>query len=350
MSERIADPTETPAGTTPTAATARTRLAHRVPPSLSFGRIGAVYLWVATVVLFSVWKPDIFPQYATVTSVLNSSAISGLLGLALIVPLAAGVFDLSVGFTLGMGCVLTANLLRAGHSVTATIILVLLASLVVGAVNAVVVVVIEIDSFIGTLATGSLLQAVIIGVSGNQQITSHVDKLQSVMSKNLHDITLPVFVFFIVALVLWVVLEHTVTGRFIYATGLGKEQARLAGIRVKRLQFGAFLVSGLISGGAGMMLTGIVGGGSPDIGPPYLIPAFAAAFLGATQLKDGLFNSLGTVMAVLLLGTITEGLALATSSLWAPYVFNGLVLIAALGLRVIQEKRDARKKVAAATS
>src|SRR4051794_9344792 len=168
--------------------------------SLSVGRIGAVYLWIAAVVLFSTWKPDIFPHYLTVASILNSAAIPGLLALALIVPLAAGVFDLSVGYILGTACVMTASLLDHGHSVTTAIVVTLLVSLLIGMVNATVVVLMRVDSFIGTLATGSLLQALILAVSGNQQITGHVDKIQSVVGKDVNHLTLTVFVFFAVAI------------------------------------------------------------------------------------------------------------------------------------------------------
>jgi ribose transport system permease protein len=303
---------------------------------LSVERIGTVYLWVIGVAVFSAWRPHIFPNYLTVVGVLNSVSIPGLLALAVIVPLAAGVVDLSVGYTLGLANVLTASLLADGHSVLAAIVITLAVSLIVGVVNGFVVVVMRIDSFIGTLATGSLILALILQVSGNQEITANVTKIQAFAGRNLHLITLPVFVFFAVAIVLWLVLDYSVTGRRIYATGLGREQARLAGIKTGKLQFSSFLVSAFIAGCAGCLLTGIVGAGSPTAGPPYLIPAFAAAFLGATQLKDGLFNSIGTVMATLLLGTLNVGLALATSALWAPDVFNGIVLIAALGLRVTQ--------------
>lgn len=343
MSDQSASMTAT-LGSGPPAARRATR--RNWQASLSFSRIGTVYIWIVAVIVFSAWKPGIFPQYLTFADVLNNAAIPGLLAVALVVPLAAGVFDLSIGYILGLANVITASLLNHGQSLATTIILTLLISLAIGIVNGIVVVLMRVDSFIGTLATGSLLVAAILAVSNNQEITGNVGTIQSLVGKNLHYITLPVLVFLAVSAVLWFVLEFTVTGRRIYATGLGKEQARLAGISTGRMQFGSFLVSAVLAGTAGIMLTGVVGSGSPTEGPAYLIPAFAAAFLGATQLKDGLFNVGGTLMAVLLLGTINEGLALATSALWAPYVFNGVVLIAALGLRVLQSHRAARRKAA----
>src|ERR1700683_4550109 len=146
---------------------------------LSVERIGTVYLWVICVAVFSAWRPHIFPNYLTVVGVLNSVSIPGLLALAVIVPLAAGVFDLSVGYTLGLANVLTASLLAGGHSVLAAIVITLAVSLIVGVVNGFVVVVMRIDSFIGTLATGSVILALILQVSGNQEITANVTKIQA---------------------------------------------------------------------------------------------------------------------------------------------------------------------------
>ena len=93
-----------------------------------------------------------------------------------------------------------------------------------------------------------------------------------------------------------------------HASGLAPEPARLAGVRVDAIRFGSLVFSAFPRRVGGVLLTATVGGGSPSVGPQYLIPAFAAAFLGATQLKGGLFNAWGTVLAVILLGTVYNGL------------------------------------------
>lgn len=313
--------------------------------TLSVANIGAVYVLVVAIIVFSIWEPGTFPRYETFASVLNDNAVTALLALSLVVPLAAGVFDLSIGFTLGASNLLLATLLGNGWGAWPAMAVVALVALGIGIVNAVVVVLFQIDSFIGTLATGSLLQGLILALSNNQTITAGVDKVGFLASTNLNTVTLPVFVALAVAVLLWYLMEHTATGRFLYATGLGREQARLAAIRVRGLQFGSLLVSALLAGIAGILVTAIVGAGSPTIGPPYLIPAFAAAFLGATQVRDGMFNAAGTIVAVLLLGTVNTGLALANVPLWTPYVFNGGVLIVALGLRGLQSRRLARHEL-----
>jgi ribose transport system permease protein len=114
--------------------------------------------------------------------------------------------------------------------------------------------------------------------------------------------------------------------------GFDRETARLTGISVDRLGILAFVTSAVIAGFAGMVLAARVASGSPDAGPSYLIPAFSAAFLGATQLRSGRFNPWGAVIAVLLLGTGDVGLILAGGPIWTPQLFEGTVLIAAVAL------------------
>jgi ribose transport system permease protein len=141
------------------------------------------------------------------------------------------------------------------------------------------------------------------------------------------------------AFAIWYVLEHTATGRRIYATGFNRDASRLASVRTNRLQFIALIVSALLAGITGIVLASFIGSGSPTAGTPYLLPAFAAVFLGATQLKSGRFNAWGTVIAVLLLGTLTTGLGLAGVDQWVQQFATGMVLIAALALTGFQVRR-----------
>ena len=144
-----------------------------------------------------------------------------------------------------------------------------------------------------------------------------------------------------VAVAIWYLLEHTATGRRLYATGFNPDAARLAGVRIDRLRFMSLVASGGLAGATGIVLASTLGSGSPSAGTPYLLPAFAAAFLGATQLKHGRFNAGGTIIAVLLLGTGVTGLALANAPQWAGDMFVGVVLIAALALTGLQRRTTA---------
>ncbi len=320
--------------------TSAASLGARLRRGLAFNSIGAVYVWLGLVLVFSIWVPDTFPTMATVKQVLNANAITALAALSITIPLAARVFDLSFAYTMTLTGVITAHFLTAGVPLVPAMLLGLGAGVVIGVVNGVVVVVMRIDSFIATLATGSLIQALITMATGGTAIIS--TRLQGGFAKigqtNVSGFTLPVVYVFLVAVAMWFLLEHTATGRRLYATGFNPDASKLAGVRVDRLRFASLVVSGSLAGATGLVLASTVGSGDPSAGTSYLLPAFAAAFLGATQLKHGRFNAFGTLIAVLLLGTGTTGLALANAPQWSADMFVGLVLIASLAVTGIQRR------------
>ena len=135
---------------------------------------------------------------------------------------------------------------------------------------------------------------------------------------------------FVLVIALWYVYEHTPLGRALFFVGEGREAARLVGLRVDRLRFGAFVASGVISAGAGIVTAGQLGAADPSVGPSFLLPAYAAAFLGATTIKPGRFNAWGTVVALYLLVTGVTGLELLGSSSWVQEMFNGVALLIAV--------------------
>lgn len=301
---------------------------------LSPKNIGAIYVWIAIILLFVLVEPDKFPTSQTLQSILNQYSITGIIALSLVVPLAAGAYDLSIGYTVGFAGILVAWLLQnTGLSPVAAGALTLLACVGIGLVNAFVVVGLRVDSFVGTLGVGAILASLTIAVSGEQTITGRVgDSFSELATHQIAGVSLPVVYLLVLMLALGYWLERTRMGRYLHAVGFDRESARLTGIRVDRLSTIAFVTSATLSGFAGIVLAARIQAGSPDAGPSYLIPAFSAAFLGATQLRGGRFNPWGTVIAVMLLGTGNVGLLLSGGPQWTPQLFEGTVLIAAVAL------------------
>jgi ribose transport system permease protein len=320
--------------------TPRPVLGARLVRGLGVDRIGAVYVWLLICVVFAVWVPSEFANVATAKQILNANAITALAALAVIVPLATRTFDLSFAFTMTLSGVTAAHFVAVGTPLGVAVLIGVLVGMAIGVINAFVVVTMRIDSFIATLATGSLIQSFITMATGDTPIQDI--KLAGGFAKigqtDISGITLPVLYAIVVAFAIWYLLEHTATGRRLYATGFNPDAARLAGVRVERLRFVSLIVSGVLSGASGVVLASTLQSGAPSAGTPYLLPAFAAAFLGATQLKHGRFNSWGTIIAVLLLGTGTTGLGLASAPQWAANMFVGVVLIAALAVTGIQRR------------
>lgn len=315
-----------------------------IGPSLGPSRIGGVYALVVLIIVFWIWVPDTFPHTATIYQVCNSNAVPALAALTLVIPLAAGVFDISIANTMTLsGVVCSYAIVHSHWSIWLGVLLGMLSALAVGLVNGAVVVIGRIDSLVGTLATGFLIQALVLWRTGSLTINGSdlTGDFQKLAYGHLFgQLTVPVVYVVVLAAIIWLLLDHTGTGRRIYATGYNKQAARLATVKTGRLQFLCLVASALVAGATGIVITATLGAGSPTAGNNYLLPAFAGVFVGATQFRPGRFNAWGTVLAVVLLGTLTTGLGLASVPQWVQQLANGIVLIAALILAT-RERRNA---------
>jgi ribose transport system permease protein len=309
---------------------------------LGFDRFSGLYVWAIVIVLFSLWVPSLFATSANFRLVANEQAITALVAMALIIPLAAGVFDLSFAATMGMSLMVDAYLQHHGwNALLASVIAVLLGG-VIGALNGVGVTVLHVDSFITTLGMSSILAAGTYWVSGGFPIQTGISSgLKTLGTKQWGGLSVVFFILIVVAIMLYVVMEYTPSGRYLFAVGGNPIAARLAGLRVDRIIFSSLVACGALSGFAGVLLLGQLGIASYDVGPPYLLPAFSAAFLGATQIKAGRVNVWGTVIAVYLLATGVNGLQLAGAPSYINNLFQGVALIVAVALAV----RTARRRV-----
>src|SRR5262249_14273441 len=209
--------------------------------SARVANFGVVLFLAALVVVFSIWLPGKFPTWSNVQVILGDNAIPGLLALAVVVPLAAGEFDLSVGATLGFNAILTAYLTIHGFPVPLAILAAILTGAVIGAVNSFLVVGIGVNAFIAPLGVATILAGLNLLVSGGATLLGIPLALEGVSQNALLGLPMPVWYFLVAALLLWYLLEHTPFGRLLRATGLGREAARLTGVSTKRFLASSFI-------------------------------------------------------------------------------------------------------------
>jgi ribose transport system permease protein len=295
---------------------------------------GMIYVWVALIGVFALLAGSDFFNANTAKAIVNQYSVTGLVALSLVIPLAAGFFDLSIGYTMALCGIVAAHLLETtSWSGPTCAIATMLVAAAVGLLNAGLVLGLGIDSFIGTLASGAMLAAAATAISGGLTITGRIGgDFSRLAVGEIGGLQYPVLYLLGAMLVMGYLLEMTKTGRKLYALGFDREAARLNGVSIIRLGTLGFVCSSMLAGFAGMVLAARVSTADPTSGPSYLIPAFSAAFLGATQLRAGRFNPWGTVVAVLLLGTANVGLLISGGPLWTPRLFEGAVLVAAVGL------------------
>jgi ribose/xylose/arabinose/galactoside ABC-type transport system permease subunit len=304
----------------------------RLRRAMAFRNTAALYLLVFMVVVFALWIPNTFLTAGTWRSLLSNGAITCLVAVGLVVPIAAGVIDLAIGAEVGLGAILVARLLVGSVPLPLAVALSLVAGAAVGVFSWLMITRARIPSFIATLGVGSLLTAAISWISSSQQIVNLPPAFAQLGTGQLFGLSYPFYIMIVVALVLWYVLERTPVGRRIYATGGNPDAARLSGIRTSRVILGALVTSGVVAGGAGLLLTSQLSAGDPTVGPGFLLPVIAAVFLGSTQFRGGRFNIWGTVVAAYVLAVGVKGLQLAGLPIWIPDLFNGAALLLAVGL------------------
>jgi ribose transport system permease protein len=210
----------------------------------------------------------------------------------------------------------------------------------VGLVNGWLVTEFQIESLIVTLGTGTVLQGIVIWISNSATISGVSPGLvNATISDKLFGIPYEFYYVVALALVMWYVFEFTPLGRRLLFVGRGRDVARLSGLRVERLRMGALGASGLVSALAGILYAGSTGSADPSSGLQFLLPAFAAVFLGATSIQPGKFNPWGTLIAIYFLVTGITGLELLGVDPSVQDVFYGGALVLAVVLSQIARRQ-----------
>jgi ribose transport system permease protein len=302
---------------------------------LGLDRFSGLYLAGLFILVFGLWTPQLFLTTATIHSVAASQAITAMAGIAVLIPLVAGVFDLSVGATMNLSTVLVSLLQSGNHwGMWPAIFLSIGCAAVVGLLNGFVVVVLRVDSFIATLGMATVVAAVQEIVTGESQpLPANSSSWLNLTSTSVLGFQIVFFYMIVLAFLAWWYLDHTPAGRYFYAIGGNRDAARLAGIRVGLWTWVSLLISGLLAGIGGVFYASY-NGPSLTYGSSMLLPAFAAAFLGSTQLKPGRFNIWGTIIAIYTLAIGVRGLQLVTGAQWLSDMFNGVALIVAVAFAV----------------
>jgi ribose transport system permease protein len=303
-------------------------------------RYGLVVVWLAVIVFFSIARPDTFFTFANLQTIAGAQAVLVVITLGLIIPSTAGEFDLSVASVAGLSAVLIAWLAGVhGWPLGLALLIAVCAGVVVGLVNGFFVVVLQVPSIIVTLGTGTLLGGIAVAVNNP---TTSVGSTAFINATHNELLGIPLAFYYAVGLtvLVWYVYSYTPVGRYLYFVGAGRDVARLAGLNVDRIRWGTFVASGVFSALAGILLAGWLGSADPTIGPPFLLPAFAAAFLGSTVVTPGRFNPVGSLIAAYFLVTGITGLQFMGLSGWIEQVFYGASLVLAVSFSNLLARRS----------
>jgi len=305
------------------------RPSARFAPSMQ--RYALLIALVILIAFFSGLRPGTFFSIGNLTTILSTQAALVILAIGVTIVLLVGEFDLSVASVMGMSSSAVAYFTtNVGVDPALACFMAVGLAASVGAVNAFFVVRLGINSFIVTLGMGTLVTGVAVGAFGSMTIGGLPNEFTSVFQTQVKGIQLSFFYMLVIGLCFYVALSFMPVGRSMFFTGNARKAATLAGIRTDLIRTMSLILAAVLSALAGIVLSGQTAAASPTIANAFLLPAYAAVFLGSTAFTPGRFNIWGTIWAVYFLAVGTTGLQFLGLQSWVVNVFEGAVLILAV--------------------
>lgn len=283
-------------------------------------------------------------------SILGSASILGVITVGEVIVMISGNLDISVGSSAGLVTAAMAEAMAHTNANLAVGLVVALATgLVAGLINGLAVAYLRVNSVIATLATYSAYLGVALLVTNGQEVGIDSSALGTLGTGRVGSIPYLVIVLVVVAIIAITLMRHSLGGHRVYAVGGSEQASRLAGIKVQRYMLAVFLLSGLCTVIAGVMLAGQTGTAQPTEGSVGLeLTAITAVLLGGTGLKGGTGTVLGAVLGVLVLSTLDNGLLLLGVPAFWQEVATGAVLMIAVVLQDVSGHRSRLRALRAA--
>ncbi|HVG48345.1 MAG TPA: ABC transporter permease [Rubellimicrobium sp.] len=298
-------------------------------------RFGTIIGLTVMILTFSWLSPRAFPSVLNFTNVMNQASLTMIIAAGLTVAVLVGELDLSIGFAASLhGVLVTGLIVASGLPIWAAVALILAAGALVGLINGLIVTKLKVNSVIATLGVGTILTGLGFAYSAGVPIVAGVPEafLQISLGRWLFGIPNNIVLMVLVLGGLWLLVEKTAIGQELQAVGGNPAAARLAGIDIDRVKILGFVISGTCAALVGILLASRLGSGTMSAGDGYLLTAFASVFLGSATLRDGEFHILGTLVGALIIAFGFNGLNIFGAPTWSQYVFQGAILILAVGL------------------
>ncbi len=322
-------------------AAARSAVAAPTPKGIDWNTIAARYGTVlAALVIFAAFAlaSDRFLSVNNISNILVQISVLMIVSSGLTVAVASGEFDLSVGQVASLSGVLVAGLMIwAGLPVALAMLLAILAGVAIGIVNGLLVTRLRIPSLIATLAMGPMALGLNYAYTNGDSIYASMPKsFYYIATGKIGIVPVPVIIALVIVTCFYVLLNKTRLGRGVVATGANIQAARLSGIPVNRCRLTALALSGLGAAMGGVMLTARLGTGQSGAGDAYLLDSLTAVFLGMTAFKPGRATVQGTLVGVIIIGMLDNGLNLLGAPFYLQNEVRGIVMVAAVSLAVLR--------------
>jgi L-arabinose transport system permease protein len=283
-----------------------------------------------------------FFSVANVVGLMLSVAQIGMVACTMMLCLASRDFDLSVGSTIAFAGVLGAIVLERSGSVALAVAAGLGSGALIGAGNGVLIAYLRVNALIATLATMLMVRGLAFIASQGQAVGINSDAFIDFGDARVLGLPLPVWVAGACFLVFGILLNHTVFGRNTLAIGGNPEAARLAGVKVEKLRVWIFLLQGLVTGLAGLILASRITSGQPNAAQGFELDVISACVLGGVSLQGGKARIFGVLIGVLIMGTVENVMNLLDVDAFYQYLMRGVILLAAVLLDQLKTRGEKR--------
>ncbi|MEF9971626.1 MAG: ribose ABC transporter permease [Oscillospiraceae bacterium] len=301
-------------------------------------KFGALITLVLLVIVLSIIDKD-FRSVSNLMSLLRQASVNGLIAFGMTCVILTGGIDLSVGSTLALSSLVCALMVKAGVSPILAILAALALGTLLGATSGLLVTKGRLQPFIATLITMTVYRGLTLILSGGRPVSGlFAAGDTSVGSAILNGIgrgeplgiPIPAIIFFVVFAIFLFILNKTVTGRRIYAVGSNEQAARLAGVNNNRTKLLVYSISGFLAAFAGLIILSRLGSAQPTAGAGYELDAIAAVALGGTSMSGGRGKLYGTLIGVLIIAVLSNGLNILNVSSYYQDVVKGVVILLAV--------------------
>ncbi|SDJ38297.1 ABC transporter permease [Paenibacillus naphthalenovorans] len=293
-------------------------------------KYGIYAAFLLLVIILSITSSS-FLTVQNIFNILRQASISGIIAVGMTFVIIRGGIDLSVGSILAFSAVVASSFAQGdAYPLIVPVALGLLAGLLLGGINGIIISRWNVAPFIVTLGMMTAARGLTMVYTDGRPIINLNDSYNRMGGGYVAGIPIPVLIFILVILLGIFILHITKFGRHVYAAGGNEHAARLSGVNVNYVQVAVYAISGLAAGLAGILLSSRVMTGSPVLGIGYELDAIAAVVIGGTSLAGGRGTIVGTVIGVLIIGIMNNGLDLLNVSSYYQQIVKGVIIVLAV--------------------
>lgn len=304
-------------------------------------------LLVVLIAYFTVFANN-FLSVINISNLLRQTSVIGIMSMGFAMVMIAGGLDLSVSSVISLvGCVTGSLIVNSGFSILTACLVGILVAVLISGVNAGLILSTGMPPMICTLAMQQVIQGYAYIMTDATPVYGLPESLKILGQGYVGSIPVPVVIMIVCFLIGAFVLNYTYLGRYFYAVGCNPEAARLSGLNVKRIQMTSYIVCGLFTGLAGLVMMSRIFSGQPKAGVGYEMDVITACVVGGVGFNGGKGNVLGLIEGVLVMGVLSNGLGVQGVDSYTQLVFKGIVLILVVGIDCFQQNRakQAHKKI-----